>query len=81
MGSVLFGQNITMVKREGGDGGARNTEHLWRRGRRKVPIEGVEVVREKWILEGTCLTSYCFNSFIDGRKQIGYAIPKTLDYS
>ena len=81
MGSVLFVRNTTMVKREGGDGGARNTEHLWRKKRRKVPIEGVEVVRAKWLLEGTCVTSYCFNSFIDGRKPIGYAIPKTWDYS
>ena len=42
----------------------RFTDHQWRRRRRKVPIEGVEVVRAKLLLDGTCVTSYCFNSFI-----------------
>ena len=30
MGSVQFGQNTTVVRREGGDGGAGNIEHQWR---------------------------------------------------
>ena len=30
MGSILFDRNIAMVKREGGDGGARNAGHQWR---------------------------------------------------
>ena len=30
MGLVLFDRNTVVVKSEGGDGGAENTEHQWR---------------------------------------------------